>query len=119
MRFLNDVVLNAVSSAASQSSAAVDASQMITASVQAVFTDPASTGTVKLQCSNDHISYGNLPGSFTVTNWSDIPAASIAVGAGGVVLVPLTNICFQWVRVVFTRTAGAGTITATLKSVNY
>lgn len=117
MRFLNDVVLNAVDSSSNQNSSFIDASQMMSLSVMGVFTDAASAGTLKIQASNDHNSQGNLP--FTPTNWVDISGASVSVSAGGVVLIPKVDISYQSIRVVWTRSAGAGTLTATLKSVGF
>lgn len=117
MKFLNDVVFNA-QAIASVNSAAIDCSQMVTVSLQASFTDAAAAGTIKLQASNDHTNAGNLP-TFTPTNWSDIPTATATSAAGATVLIAATNVCYQFIRVVWTRTAGAGTFTATLKTVNY
>lgn len=74
-----------------------------------VFSDVAATGTIKLQGSND-LAVAGTEMPFTPTNWADIPSGSVAVTAGGVVVVEKPNLCYQWVRAVWTRTAGAGTI---------
>lgn len=118
MRYLNEALFNAATNVTGNS-AAVDSSAMTSISVQASFTDAAAAGTLKLQCSNDHNPYGNLPGDFTPTNWNDVPSGSVVVAAGATSLIPSTDVCYQWIRLVWTRTAGAGTFTATIKSDGY
>lgn len=120
MRSLNEVVLNALSDTSSQTSAAIDASQLFRVSVQASFTDSAVAGTLKLQCSNDPSSANNLPSLQTPTHWTDIPNTSQSITAGASVLIPSTEIAYRWIRVVFTETTpGSGTVTATLNALGY
>lgn len=120
MQSANLIVFNATSSAVTVSSSAVDASQMIKLSVQVAFTDAASAGTLKIQSSNDHNRYSsNLPGTFTPTNWSDISGASVVVAGGATSVIAPIDACYQWIRLVWTRTGGAGTMTATVKSINF
>lgn len=118
MRYLNDKMFDAAANASANSSP-IDASAMVGFSVQASFTDAAAAGTLKVQFSNDHYGSGNLPFDFTPTNWSDITGASVVVAAGAVSAILFTNVSYQWLRLVWTRTAGAGTFTATLKSIGY
>jgi hypothetical protein len=116
MRNPNFTLINGVSSGASATSSAIDASQIYGISAQAVFTDITSTGTVKFQGSNDPCAYGNVAADFTPTNWSDVLNGSVAVTAGGVVSIQVDPVRYRWLRVVFTRTAGAGTITVNVNA---
>jgi len=115
MRQLAYIPISAGDSSGSLTSGAIDAEQFYRASVIATFTDNASTGTVKLQASNDAPVGGNMA-PFTPTNWADIANATVSVSAGGTVAVPVTELSHRWVRVVFTRSAGAGTLTARLNA---
>jgi len=116
MRNLNEKLVNAAANVTGNSTH-VDTSQIYAMSVMGVFSDVATTGTLKIQASNDFTEAGNLPANFTPTNWIDIPSATVAVTAGGVVLVPMPlNISYRWIRAVWTRTAGAGTYTVLLNS---
>lgn len=70
----------------------------------------ALNGTVRLQMSNDP---GTLPGVGPVTgvtNWVDINGTTKAVAANGPDAWGMTDIGYRWVRIVYTRTAGTGTI---------
>lgn len=115
MRLVNHQVLPAGTTNASVNSAAFDASSMFAISGQIVFTDVAATGTAKLQFSNDFSNNGDL-GSFVPTNWNDIPSATVTVTVGSTNAIPMVDVCYQWIRLVWTRTAGAGTLIATIKS---
>lgn len=90
---------------------AYNVGQIVSASfVPASGADATIAGTVKLQCSNDNpnsIGKGTQLGTaFVPTNWADIPNATstIAAGAGPAIVVP--NMCFFFIRAVFTRTGG-------------
>ena len=89
--------------------AKIDAQQLITISFQAVFTDLAVGGTLKIQMSNDPCAYGNTAGVFTPTNWTDIPNATATVTAGLGGIVSLQQVGYRWMRAIFTPSAGAGT----------
>lgn len=102
-------------------SAAVDASAYLPSqslfqiSLQAVVTG-TSTGTLKLQYSNDIVN-PTEPSGTTPTNWTDISGASVAVAGAGVVGIPKTDLCYEFVKVVFTHTSGeAGTLTVNVKA---
>lgn len=107
MRVTNDLVFSAQSAGASANSSAVYTGYMVTASVQATTTSTA-VGTLKIQYSND-------PGSpierTVPTNWSDVPSASVAVSSAGVYAIGKIDISYNWLRLVFTYTSGAGNIT--------
>lgn len=92
---------------ADQAGAAIDTSQVFQMSAQAVVTG-TSTGTLKLQFSND---------GPTVTNWSDIAGATVAIAGAGTYAIPKADICYGWTRCFFAHTnAAAGTITVNTKS---
>jgi len=106
-------IISAASAAVDQSSSPIDARNLLYISVQAVITG-TSTGTLKLQFSNDI-----LDPTLTLsapTNWSDIPNATVVVAGAGVVAIPKTDLCYQTIRAVFIHTNGAsGTITVNTK----
>lgn len=119
MNFANAKIFNAVANAAPGSpfnSAPIAADTMVYFSVQAVFTDAAATGTLKIQMSNDVNDATNPAKPFTPTNWTDITGASVAVAGVAPVAILLTLVSYRWLRVVFTRTGGAGTFSASFKS---
>lgn len=88
--------------------APIPANQLFAASVLATFSENTAAGTIKLQASNDAPIAGQQA-PFAPVNWVDIPNATAAVTAGASVLVPMTQLAYQWIRVVFARTGGAGT----------
>jgi hypothetical protein len=113
MRTSNETVLNAIENIGSVYSAPVDCRFVLGASCQATFTDNTTTGILKLQASNDNASVvnGEQP-----TNWSDIPNSNATVSAGATTLTPITTapFAYQWLRVAWISSGGAGTITANL-----
>lgn len=71
--------------------------------IQLLFTG-APVGTFKLQTSTDTTNKAS-----EVTNWDDVPDSDQAVSAAGS-HTWITNLRLKWVRVVFTRTSGNGTL---------
>lgn len=108
MKYLNCNVLNA-SDATSENGIQVDANQLAWASFQAIFGDAAAAGTLKVQASNDICPEGYMAQVFTVTNWTDIPSASVAVVAGASVLISKIDLSYRWIRVVYTSSAAGST----------
>lgn len=91
---------------------AIPASHLIQGSFQVITGDVAVAGTVRVQMSNDQDGSGDYDaGSFTPTNWSDIPSATSTVTAGVGSPILLTTMAYRWIRVLFTRTGGTTTIT--------
>lgn len=94
---------------ATRTGAAWDTNQMVSASFQFATADLTAAGTVKIQMSNDNPapSGNSINNQFIPTNWSDIPNATstIVAGVGPGIVIP--NMCFRYVRAVFTRTGGA------------
>ena len=111
------VIILSASDASSQSGMQVDTNQILCASFQAVFGDATAVGTVKIQASNDIYNSGYTPGSFAVTNWSDIPSASATITAGGIALIPKTDLCYRWIRAVYTSSSGgSSTVNITMNA---
>jgi hypothetical protein len=91
--------------------AAIDTGQMLYISAQAITSGSSSpVFTVKLQASNDICTTGNQPTPFVPTNWTDIPNATVSVSANGSTMIPKTEICYRWVRVVVTFASGTGNV---------
>lgn len=112
MKQLIDRLLNAVDASVNQNTAAVPSELLFTVSAQAVVTG-SSTGALKLQGSNDIVT----PLAPTPTHWTDITNATVTIGAAGTFMVQKTDICYQWIRAVYTKNNGsAGTITVIIKA---
>lgn len=109
MRFTNCQVLSG-SDSASVSGIQIDANQLIAASFQAIFGDTSADGTLFVQASNDidDISYQSSAG-FTVTNWVNIPGATATVTNGVVSPITISNVCYRWMRVMYTSNSGGST----------
>lgn len=90
-------------------SSALDTSSMVSVSVQAAVTGTCA-GTIKMQASNDAAS---------PVNWSDIANATVSVSNTGVYFIPKQDISYQYIRIVYTRTSGSGTLVARVKTVGY
>jgi hypothetical protein len=111
MRQLNDNIVT-VQAAASVNSAAIPSENLLYISAQLAATGSAA-GTMKLQASNDNT---NGEDNTVPTNWSDIPSATVSVSGAGAFLIPITNLCYQYVRVVYTN-SGTGTISIVIKAI--
>jgi hypothetical protein len=110
MRHLNKNIIDAVANNGDKQSAAINTEQVYAISAIATFTDAASAGTLKFQGSNDVPIDTVAPPSFVPTNWADIPAtAGGTVTAGTSIAIEKTSLCYRWVRLTWTRSAGAGT----------
>jgi len=92
-------------------SAAIPAVNLFYCSAQASVVG-AGSGTLKLQASNDDT---NGESNTVPTNWSDIPLATVSVTGAGAFLIPKIDLCYQYVRLVYTNT-GAGTINVVFKA---
>lgn len=112
MKYINNSILTA-SDAASATGSKVNMDDILYVSFQVVFGDASAAGTLKIQASNDECGSGNQPSSFVPTNWSDLSGVSVTATAGGVLLIPKTDVCYRWIRAVYTST-GAGSTTITV-----
>lgn len=105
--------------ASSLSSIGIDLNQTVMYSIQAVFSG-SPVGTLKLQISNDIVPVapvaGNPVGSnpaANVVNWTDYTGSSTAVSAAGNFVWNVFDVGYRWVRVVYTRSSGTGTLNIT------
>jgi hypothetical protein len=119
MKTLNKKMIDAAASYSSTNSDALDAGNIYSASVQVVSTGAASAGTCVLQGSNDMPSSGSPypTNQFVPTNWTNIANATTTISGASTYLIPVTSICHQFLRVVYTSTAtGVQTITTVADS---
>lgn len=98
--------------AASFTSNAISARELLSCSVQANGTGAGAAGTMKLQASNDPDS---IAGNAQPSNWTDIPSATATIAGATSVMIPKTDLCYEWVRVVYTNT-GTGTVGISFKA---
>lgn len=106
---MRNVCVNILSATdtASHNGSAVPSNQLVSASFQAYFGDDTAAGTFKIQASNDFsISGTQMPSAFTPTNWVDIPNASVSITSGGSALITIANMCYQYVRAIYTSDSG-------------
>lgn len=109
MRFSTEIAL-AAAAGANTNGAAIDCSQVFALSLMVVTTSTLA-GTAKLQFSNDPFTPGHAP-----TNWLDITSASVTPSSAGVLGLMKLDACYNWVRVVWTKSGGSGAITCYLRS---
>lgn len=74
------------------------------ASFVPIFGDNSANGTVKIQASNDIVAVGGAP-----TNWVDITNATSTISSGVGPAILLANMCYAYIRVVYTRSSGGST----------
>jgi hypothetical protein len=109
MRPLNDNIILS-QTAATITTAAIPALNLFSCSAQITSTGSGS-GTLIIQASNDDPTSPTMP----PTNWSPIPSATVTVTGAGAFLIPKTDLCYQYVRLVYTNT-GTGTISVVFKA---
>jgi hypothetical protein len=108
MRQINEPAIP-LQTAANITSSAIPSLNLVYMSAQIVSTG-APSGTLKFQVSNDDPQDGTQP-----ANWSDLTGASVTVSGSGAVIIPKTDCCYQWVRLVYTN-VGTGTIAVRFKA---
>ena len=108
MRPLNDTIIP-LQAAATVTSVLIPSMSLFAISAQITATG-AGAGTLKMQASNDQPSDNSQP-----TNWVDITGATVTVAGAGAYMIPKTEICYQYVRFVYTNT-GTGTIKVITKA---
>jgi hypothetical protein len=111
MRQLNEIAVSS-SDLSSANGSAIVSGYLLQLSAQAVVTGSSPVGTLKVQCSND--SPGIVGGP---VNWSDISGATVSVTGTGSFLIPKIDICYQWIRLVWTKTSGTGAVTVRLQAI--
>jgi len=116
MKTVNTAIISDATNASTES-VAIDTLQVYAASFMAVFTDNSAAGTLKLQFSNDVSKSQNLPSGWTPTNWLDVPSATVTVSSGATSSIPMPlSFSYRWLKLVWTRTGGAGTFTVNMNS---
>jgi len=123
MRIFNDVVFSAGSLGADLASAPIKLDSMYLAAIAATWTGGTAAGTLKIQFSEDDPTFGD---GDDVTNWYDaitsgcvVPAAAVTVSGAGSQLWEIGlngGVPHKWMRLVFTRTSGTGSIDAKLNA---
>jgi hypothetical protein len=98
------IVIIPSQAAATITSAQIPAEYLFSISAQVVASGGGG-GTLKVQASDD---FGQV-GNFQASNWSDISGATVTVTGNGAFLIPKTEICYRFVRLVYTNT-GTGTV---------
>lgn len=105
-------IVNAVSMAASITSTITNTQYLDNVGIQGTFTG-APTGAFSVQISADHAEDAN--GNVTVTgNWVTLTLspAPTASGSGDSFYIDLNQLSAPWIRLVYTRTSGTGSLTA-------
>lgn len=119
MRTINTLALNAVTSASSTPSLPILANELFNITAIGTFSDSGADGTLNLQGSND-IPAGQLLPNFVPTNWVTIPGATATVASGALtVLIPTNQICYYWIRVLWAKSGGSGTVTVAIAAQGY
>jgi hypothetical protein len=117
MKQVNVLVLTGPDTS-TQIGAAIDASQLVSASFHAYFGDVTAAGTMKIQASNDLDPQGPVS-SFVPTHWADIPSATVATTLGAPQLITIQVLSYRWLRVVYTYTSGgSSTVTVNMFAIS-
>jgi hypothetical protein len=96
--------------AATVTSGPIDSRNLFYASAQVSITG-SGAGTLVIQASNDDPTV--FP--FTPVNWTAIPSATVTTSGAGAYLIPKTDLCYEYVRLVYTNT-GTGTMSVVFKA---
>lgn len=114
MRNSNDLIVDAGDmSLASITSDTINLENILYLAVQAVWTG-TPTGTIKLQgsCDTGTTIAGNTDGD-GVSNWTDIASATLSpAGSASSGFIELKETGIKWVRLVYTKSGGSGSLTS-------
>lgn len=102
MRIHNDSILAAGNMSGNLTSDSTPLDHIYGFAIQCVFTG-SPVGTLKLQSSCD------LPNT-TPVNWTDVSGSEQSISAAGSHVWNFSGLFADWVRVVYTRTSGSGTL---------
>lgn len=114
MRVANTTIVGFINGdmSASITSQAYSTYQIYGWSAQFVFTG-APVGSLKVQVSDDP--YVNAQNVVQVpTNWTDLANSATAIAAAGDITYNVNLAFYNWIRFVYTRTSGTGTINGRL-----
>lgn len=109
--------LNNADASIDEAGIAIPISQVGYISAQ-IITTGLSTGSLQLQVSNDPSNglAADANGNLIPTNWSNLGSA-VSMSAASVSLIGVTQVCFKWLRAVWTHTNGSdGTVTANINT---
>lgn len=115
MEYINTAIFSASVATATINSSPVRVESSFSVSAQAKFS-AANSGTLKLQFSND-VSTNINESLFVPTNWSDLTGATVTPAAATIAAIQPVTVCAQWIRAVWTPTAGAGTFSVRLNAI--
>lgn len=118
MQYLNKVFVTAQSLGADFTSDPIQIEQYFGYAITAVCTGASADGTIKLQGSVDPAQnpLGSTP---TPVTFVDIGGSTGTISGATNVLYNVSNVYYNWVRLVFTRSSGTGSITATINAKGY
>lgn len=115
MRQGNSAIISAASATATQNSIVLDASQVFSCSFQIISSSGSNAGSLQAQFSNDPPNglLADANGRLIPLNWSSLGTAAM-ITSGGLQSIQISQSSYagyRWLRVVWTPSAGAGTIT--------
>ena len=113
MRIINQAEIDGANAASNITSDGFDASSVYNMSAQ-VISGATQLGTFKLQYSNDPVQSLSF-----VTHWSDITGKTVAVSGAGTGSIEKFDVCYQWIRAVYTATSGTGVLSCNIKTNGY
>lgn len=96
------------------SSSPVPVDQIYTLAAQYVFSANTSAGTIKLQGSCDAYKQPLPISSQLPVTWADVPSVTASVTAGAPGILSLNVVPYNWVRIVWTPSAGTGILTVNM-----
>lgn len=67
---------------------------------------------IQISCDDDKSGTTEAQRASNVTNWTDLYTSSQEILDTGAVAWNISDIAFEWIRIVYTRTAGSGTVSA-------
>jgi hypothetical protein len=107
MKVNNQQILASTSTNGNSTSSPLWSATMVRASIQAVVTGANSAGTLQLQGSNDFILGGDNAAAVSQgtgpTNWFNV-GSSVSVSGAGAYDIPMTELCYEWLQVLYTST---------------
>ena len=78
--------------------------------------DTTAGGTVSFEVSNESSTGGGSLMSFTPTITKSLTSPTLVVSGNGTLITSITDICYQWMRIVYTRSSGTGGVLTVLVS---
>lgn len=107
-------IINATSMAATITSAATNVEFLDNIGFQIVWTSSDAIGTITIEGSNTYNPNLNVAGSWFALTFS--PALTQPASNNGNYGISVNQFPWSWIRVVYTRSSGSGTLTATLSA---